>query len=73
MAMVLPVAGVILDRSALAAGFIGATIGIVAFVSRGQAVFSRADEEEIKRATAVGGFFGLAMSLLVICVDALAG
>lgn len=70
MASILPVAGLILERSALATGFAAAAIAVGAFVARSQAVLEAATEAKSQRYTAVGGLFGLFISLSIILLDA---
>lgn len=73
MAAIVPLAGEVLDRAALVAGFIAAAIGFVAFITRSLAILARFDESEVKRATAAGGLLAFVLSLVIICVDALTG
>jgi len=73
MATILPLAGAVLDRSALAAGFLAAAMAIGAFIARGQAIRNRASEEDVQRATSNGGFCGLATGAVVIGIDNFVG
>ena len=66
-------AGLILERSALATGFAAAAIAVGGFVARAQALFGAASEVEIQRSTAVGGIAGLLLSLALTFLDAMTG
>lgn len=70
---ILPIAGVILDRSALAAGFLAAMIAIGGFLARAQALLGTESQADIQRWTAVGGLSGLWFGTLIILLDAAAG
>jgi hypothetical protein len=73
VAAILPLAGVILERSALAAGFLAAMIAVGGFIARAQALLRGMSPEELQRPTTVGGMSGLCFGILVIVIDAVAG
>jgi hypothetical protein len=73
MILSLPLAGLILERSALATGFLAAAIAVGGFVTRAQAALRSPDEPELQRATVVGGLTGLCCGVLIIAIDAVAG
>jgi hypothetical protein len=73
MATVIPTAGLILERSALATGFAAAAIAVGGFLARSRALLGGASELEIQRYTATGGLAGLYLSLCVILLDAAVG
>jgi hypothetical protein len=68
------IAGVILERAAITAGFLAAVIAIGGFLARALAVL-RADPEpaELRRATIVGSLIGFAFGIGVVVVDAALG
>lgn len=69
MANVLPLAGVILDRSALATGFMAAAIAVGGFVSGARAILGGAPEADAQRETAAGGLWGLLVSIWLALLD----
>jgi hypothetical protein len=73
VAFILSIAGVILDRSALAAGFLAAVIAVGGFLARAQAVLGGAPPDGLQRPTAIGGLSGLCFGVLVIVLDAMVG
>jgi hypothetical protein len=46
-----------------------AAIAIGGFLARATSVLQRRDEQEVERATAIGGLLGLAFGLLIIVID----
>lgn len=68
--MAFPLAGVILERSALATGFAAAAIAVGGFAARSLAIFAEASAETTQRYTALGGMFSLLLSLWVVLLDA---
>jgi hypothetical protein len=71
--MLIPVSGLILERSALATGFAAAAIAVGGFVARSRALLGEASEVEIQRYTAIGGLSGLLLSLWAVLLDAVVG
>ena len=71
--MVLPIAGVILDRADSAASFIAAIVALGGFISHSRALLGDASETGLQRATAIGGMGGLMLSLLVFFGDLIVG
>lgn len=69
MDVIASMAGVILERAALATGFVAAAIAVGAFVARSQALLGTTTEAKIQRYTAIGGLFGLSLSLSIILLD----
>jgi len=72
VADLLPLAGVILDRSALAAGFLAAMIALGGFLARAQSLLGAKCRADIRRSTAVGGLAGLWFGILIVLLDAIA-
>jgi hypothetical protein len=70
---ILPLAGVILDRSALAAGLLAAMIAIGGFLARAQALLGTEFPADAQRSTAIGGLAGLWFGALIVVLDAMAG
>jgi hypothetical protein len=70
---ILPLAGVILDRSALAAGFLAAMIAVGGFLARAQALLGTKSQADIQRSTVAGGLAGLWFGVLIIVLDTMAG
>jgi hypothetical protein len=68
-----PLAGTILERSALAIGLLAAAIAVGGFISRARAILLRHPVDNVERATMIGGVFGLLIALSVIILDAFAG
>ena len=73
MELILPLAGVILDQSALAAGFLAAMIAIGGFLARAQALLGTDPQADVRRWTVVGGLTGLWFGSLIILLDVAAG
>jgi len=73
MVIILPLGGVILERAALAAGFLAAAIAVGGFISRAQAILGPDSEPDLQRSTTIGGVQGLAFGLLIIVIDAWSG
>ncbi|MEK6278555.1 MAG: hypothetical protein AABM29_11150 [Actinomycetota bacterium] len=67
-----PIAGVVLDRSAAAFGLMAAGIAVGGFVAGGQAILRGWDEKRIRLATVRGGFGGLLVAPTLMVIDALA-
>lgn len=65
-------AGVLLERSALATGFLAAAIAVGGFITRAQALLGSASESKLQRATNFGGLCGLSFGLIVIVIDLIA-
>lgn len=69
-----PVAGVFLERSALAAGFLAAVIAVGGFIGRARSqVGDAAGVGDLQRPTTIGGVFGLGIGILILFLDALVG
>jgi uncharacterized membrane protein len=66
-------AGVILERAAITAGFLAATIAVGGFIARAFALLGARASTELERLTAFGGVLGLAFGILVILVDKVVG
>jgi hypothetical protein len=73
MTLNLPMAGLILERSALATGFLAAAIAVGGFLSRAQALMTGADEENLRWQATVGGLYGFLFGLMLILLDAVNG
>jgi len=73
VATFIPIAGLILERSALATGFLAAAIAVGGFLSRTQALLGGATEDELQRSAATGGLHGFSFGLLLIAIDTLVG
>lgn len=73
MISTLPVAGLILERSALATGFLAAAIAVGGFLSRAQALMTGAGAEDLQRQATVGGLYGFLFGLMLILLDAVTG
>lgn len=73
MDSILFVAGVILERAALTAGFLAASIAVGGFLGRAQAIREADEIPELQGPTAAGGLLGLAFGIVVIVVDAVVG
>jgi hypothetical protein len=67
MVLVAPVVG----ELATCAGLLGATMALGGFIAHAKPVLSGASEEEIRRATIVGGVIGLVGSLSVVVLSSL--
>ncbi len=63
----------LLERSAVSVGLMAAAIAVGGFIARAYTVLRGDDEEAIRRATIVGGIIGLAMTIVTIILDILAG
>jgi len=70
---VVSIAGVILERTALATGFLAAMIAVGGFLARTQALLGRRPPAELQRRTAIGGLLGLVFGVLIVLVDAMVG
>lgn len=68
---VVSIAGVILERTALATGFLAAMIAVGGFLARAQALLGRRTSAELQRRTAIGGLLGLIFGALIVVVDAM--
>lgn len=65
----LPIAGALLEGSAVAVGFIAGAIAVGGFIGRAQAMLRCQREKRVEYATIVGGLHGLLIALLVIGFD----
>ncbi len=74
MASILLIAGVILERAAITAGFLAAMIAVGGFLVRAQAVL-REDTElaDLRHPTILGGLLGLLFGVAVTVLDIVAG
>jgi hypothetical protein len=68
-----PFAGVVLEHSALATGFLAAAIAVGGFIARARAFLAAVPEAELQRSTTVGGICGLAFALILIVIDVIVG
>jgi hypothetical protein len=66
-----PLAGIILERSALATGFVAAAIAVGGFLARSRALLGETSEMEAQRHTAIGGLAGFLLSMWLVLLDAL--
>lgn len=73
VASILPLAGVVLERSALAAGFLAAAIAVGGFLTRAQTLLGSVSEEELQRTTTIGGLCGFSFGLILIVIDMIVG
>jgi hypothetical protein len=73
VATAIPVAGVFLERSALAAGFLAAVIAVGGFIGRALGQLDGARGDELQLSTTLGGTFGLCLGGLLLVIDAIAG
>lgn len=73
MASIFFLAGVILERTALATGFLAATIAVGGFLSGTHALLKANEPQELQRPTAIGGVLGLLFGILIILIDAMVG
>jgi hypothetical protein len=73
MATIPPFAGVVLEHSALATGFLAAAIAVGGFIARAQAILGVEPEAELQRSTTVGGLCGLSFALILIVIDVIVG
>jgi hypothetical protein len=67
------IAGVILERGALTAGFLAATIAVGGFLGRARVIREIDEAPELQRHTVAGGLIGLAFGIVVVVVDAAVG
>ena len=72
MAVILPIAGEVLDQSALVTGFLAAAIAVGGFIGHSQEVLGRRSAERLQKATAMGGLYGLFGGLFLVMIDLLA-
>jgi hypothetical protein len=70
---IVSIAGVILERTALATGFLAATIAVGGFLARAQALLGGDTSAELQRRTAISGLLGLIFGVLIVVVDAVVG
>jgi hypothetical protein len=70
---IISIAGVILERTALATGFLAATIAVGGFLARAQALLWGDASAQLQRRTAMGGLLGLIFGVLIVIVDAVIG
>jgi hypothetical protein len=64
---------VLLERSAVAVGLMAAAIAVGGFIGRAYTVLRGDDEDAISRGTLVGGVIGLAITVVTVILDILAG
>jgi len=65
----IPFAGVVLEHSALATGFLAAAIAVGGFLGQARALFESDDEVDLLRETTLGGLQGLFVGLSIILLD----
>lgn len=65
--------GAVLEGAALVVGFMAAAIAVGAFIGRSLAVLFALDDDRVQQITILGGLGGLAVALIVIGVDQVAG
>lgn len=70
MPKILPLAGIILERSALATGFVAAAIAVGGFLARSRALLGEGSEMEAQRYTAIGCLAGFFLSVWLVLLDA---
>lgn len=70
MAKILPAAGLILERTALATGFLAAAIAVGGFLARSLDLLGPNSEADLQRSAAIGGICGFAFGFIVILLDA---
>jgi hypothetical protein len=73
VATILPLAGVILERSALAAGFLAAMIAVGGFIARAQALLGGTGQDDLQHPTTIGGLSGFCFGVLIIAIDMMVG
>jgi ammonia channel protein AmtB len=69
VAAILPRAGVILEHSALATGFLAAAIAVGGFLARARALLGSDSEVDLQRETTVGGLQGFLFGVVLILID----
>jgi hypothetical protein len=69
----IPIAGEVLNQSALVTGFLAGAVAVGGFVAHSRAVLRDRPEAEIQRSMAAGGLQGLAFGLMLIVIDTIAG
>jgi hypothetical protein len=67
------IAGVILERTAIATGFLAAAIAVGGFLARVHAMLGSDRPPELQLPTAVGGLFGFLFGVLIIFIDVMVG
>lgn len=72
MELSFPLAGVILEQSALATGFLAAAIAVGGFLARTQSLIGSTSASELQRATTIGGLCGFSFGLILIVIDVIA-
>jgi hypothetical protein len=70
---ILSFAGVILERTAVATGFLAASIAVGGFLARAQTLLGADDPTDLQGPTAMGGLLGFLFGVLVVIVDAVVG
>jgi putative Mn2+ efflux pump MntP len=63
------IAGVVLQRAALATGFLAAAIAVGGFVVGTQALLNSDEPQNLQRSTAAGGVLGLLFGISIIFID----
>jgi hypothetical protein len=66
-------AGVILERTALATGFLAAAIAVGGFLVGTQALLNSDEPQDLQRSTAAGGVLGLLFGISIILIDVTTG
>lgn len=69
MPMVPPFAGVVLEHSALATGFLAAAIAVGGFLARARMLLWSESEADLQRETTVGGLQGFFFGVAIILID----
>jgi hypothetical protein len=70
VATIPPLAGLILERVALATGFLAAAIAVGGFLARALDLLGPNSESDLQRSAAIGGVCGFAFGLVIILLDA---
>jgi len=63
----------ILDQSVTPIGFIATAIAVGGFLGHAGPALASWDEEELRRATVIGGLWGVAIAVCVIVLSAIIG
>jgi hypothetical protein len=64
-----PFAGVVLEHSALATGFLAAAIAVGGFLARARMLLWSDSEVDLQRETTVGGLQGFFFGVAIILID----
>jgi hypothetical protein len=70
---IVSIAGVVLERTALATGFLAASIAVGGFLARAQALLKDNTSIDLQRRMTMGGLLGVYFGVIVIVVDAIVG